>query len=474
MRLVMRYSMIGAMLLPILSPATAGEIPRPPEPHLYVLHLTEEGFHLKPLRLGDGESKSFTIDAESDVVDVIFPVSEGQSGNIVQRSSNRYTVTVGRDGDTYVSSTRASTGRGRDLPSIEIADLGEYRIRVNATAADGRKAAFVIDRGVEARRDTGGRVIDMFRGMVPMSPGDVSITTEIEKPQELPVVHGEAELIYDAGLLFTTIGVAGGAPREFIVDFAAGGTVLDKASLPPDTEIRPLVAIEYSADGPKQTRGQMQGAGGEVHGFLGRAIVPELTVGDMVFRDVEVSVLSSMPQFGGHAPSGILGMDLLTRAEVVCVSYAGNERPGHLRLADTSHVSAGKSVEIPFNRAGNHLFVEGRVEQAPVTFVFDTGARRAHIHPAVASAAGLTLRADDNPNGTRGLDGKKMDTRLAASKHLHLGGSAFRDVPFVVADLPVFQTIGLGDAAGLLGNTFLDRYSEIEVDFRRGVLRLVD
>jgi len=474
MRLIGRNSIVGALLFLVLSTAAAGGMPATPEPHLYVLHLTEEGFQLKPLLLDDGETETFMIDAESDVVDVIFPVSEGQSGNIVQRSSNRYTVTVGRDGDTYVTSTRASTGRGRDLPSIEIADLGEYRIRVNATAADGRKAAFVIDRGTEARRDTGGRVIDMFHGMVPMSPGDVSITTEIEKPQELPAVHGEAELIYDAGLLFTRIGVAGSAPREFIVDFAAGGTVLDKASLPPDTEIRPLVAIEYSADGPKQTRGQMQGAGGEVHGFLGRAIVPELTVGNMIFRDVEVSVLSSMPEFGGHTPSGILGMDLLTRAEVVCVSYAGKERPGHLRLADASHVSSAKSVEIPFNRSGNHLFVEGRVEQTPVTFVFDTGARRAHIHSAVSAAAGLTLRPDDNPNGTRGLDGKKLDTRLATSKNLDLEGSAFRDVPFVVADLPVFQTIGLGDEAGLLGNTFLDRYSEIEVDFRRGVLRLVD
>ena len=193
-----------------------------------------------------------------------------------------------------------------------------------------------------------------------------------------------------------------------------------------------------------------------------------------VFRDVEVGVLSSMPGFGGHAPAGILGTDLLTRAAVVCASYSGRERPGHLRLADASHLSTAKTIAIPFSRVGNHLFVEGRVEHTPLTFVFDTGARRAHIHPAVASAAGLTLRADDNPDGTRGLDGNKIDTRLATSKSLDLGGSTFRDVPFVVADLPVFRTIGLGHDAGLLGNTFLDRYAEIEVDFRRGVLRLVD
>jgi hypothetical protein len=86
--------------------------------------------------------------------------------------------------------------------------------------------------------------------------------------------------------------------------------------------------VEYSDEGPKEIPGRMEGAGGAVHGFLGRSVVPTLTIGDMVFRDVEVSVLSSMPEFGGHAPAGILGMDLLTRAEVACVSYAGAERRG--------------------------------------------------------------------------------------------------------------------------------------------------
>jgi hypothetical protein len=44
----------------------------------------------------------------------------------------------------------------------------------------------------------------------------------------------------------------------------------------------------------------------------------------------------------------------------------------------------------------------------------------------------------------------------------------------VVADLPVFDAIGLGEDAGLLGNTFLDRFAEIEVDFRNQILRFAD
>ena len=39
--------------------------------------------------------------------------------------------------------------------------------------------------------------------------------------------------------------------------------------------------------------------------------------------------------------------------------------------------------------------------------------------------------------------------------------------------MPVFRTIGLGSNAGLLGNTLLDRFTEVEVDFQHEMIRLV-
>jgi predicted aspartyl protease len=473
MHSVARFMLVGTLLLLAGLPATAEE-PLPVEPHLFVLHLDEEGFRLEPLQLRDGESRSFVIDADSTAISVIFPVSEGQSGDLAQRSANRYTVTIRRDGDKYLSSTRSSAGRTREFPPIKLGDLAAYRIRVNATAADSRKAVFVIDKGTHGVQEAGGRVIDMFQGAIPMAPGDVSITTEIEIPEQLPAVHGEAQLVYDAGLLFAKVGLAGGSPVEFIVDFAAGATVVSKSALPPGTKIRPLIAVEYSEDGARELPGQMQGAGGEVGGFLGRAFLSELVVGSMLFQNIEVSVLADMPAFGGHESSGILGMDLLARADFACVSYPDNNKMGHLRLGARSHMSRGKIASVPFQRTGNHLFVKGKVEDAPATFVFDTGARRTHLHPAAATAAGLVLRADDRPEGTRGLDGKRMDTRLATADRFHLGDRQFKAVDFVVADLPVFDAIGLGEDAGLLGNTFLDRFAEIEVDFRNQILRFAD
>jgi hypothetical protein len=66
-----------------------------------------------------------------------------------------------------------------------------------------------------------------------------------------------------------------------------------------------------------------------------------------------------------------------------------------------------------------------------------------------------------------------MKTHLANAEELRLGHATFAPVSFVVAEMPVFQTIGLGSSAGLLGNTFLDRFAEVEIDFARELIRLV-
>jgi hypothetical protein len=260
---------------------------------------------------------------------------------------------------------------------------------------------------------------------------------------------------------------------EFIVDFAAGATVVAKSALPGSVGIQAVEGVEYTEDGPRRIESTMKGAGGDVSGFLGTAILPELTVGTLLFRDVKVSVLSSLPEFGGHDPAGILGMNLLSSAKLACLTYPDPGNTGHLRLANESHLDSPESIGIPFTRVGNHLFVTGAVDDAPATFIFDTGARRGHLHPEVARAAGIALRPDDDPGGTRGLDGKKMETHLAAAAKLRLGEATFSQVPFVVADMPVFRTIGLGASAGLLGNTFLDRFDEVEIDFEQEVIRLV-
>jgi hypothetical protein len=467
------FGLVAPLLLAVAAPGVAAALE---EPHLHLLYLDSAGFRLEPLQLQSGESRSFVIDRESELVDVIYTVGVGTSGNVIQRSTTRYTLTIRRDDDSYHLISSTDAGRSGARPPLSVADLGTYRVRLDITAADGRKKAFVIDAGNRVRDNISGPVMDMFRGLVPLAPGDLSIVTRTERiaPAEArPAAAGEAELVYDKGLLFTQASIEPGSPLELIVDFAAGATVMAKSALPDGVEIRVVEGVEYSEEGPRRIESTMQGAGGEVSGFLGTAILPELTVGTLVFRDVKVSVLSSLPELGGHEPAGILGMNLLSLANFACLTYPAPGETGHLRLSNESHVSLPETTNVPFTRVGNHLFVTGAVDGASVTFIFDTGARRTHLHPDVAKAAGIPLRPDDDPGGTRGLDGKKMKTHLANAEELRLGHATFAPVSFVVAEMPVFQTIGLGSSAGLLGNTFLDRFAEVEIDFARELIRLV-
>jgi predicted aspartyl protease len=446
------------------------------EPHLHRLYLDSAGFRLEPLRLKEGESRTFIIDRDSELVDVIYTVGPGTSGSVIQRSKGATTVTIRRDQDTYHLTSESAAGRSNTPPPLAIADLGTYRVRLDITAADGRKRAFVIKNGLHVRNEIDGPVMDMFQGMIPLGPGDVSITTRTERIEATtvrPAVSGEAALLYDKGLLFTDVATGAGDPLEFIVDFAAGATVVARSAIPAGIEIQAVEGVEYSARGSRKIHSTMKGAGGDVSGYLGVATLPTLTVGALVFRDVRVSVLSSLPEFGGHQPGGILGMNLLARAEFACVTYPPAGEVGHLRLATESHLMSSETIDVPFTRVGNHLFVQGAVNGTSVDFIFDTGARRAHLHPDVATAAGLVLRPDDDPDGTRGLDGMPMETHLAVADRLRLGEGSLVDVPFVVVDMPVFRTIGLGSNAGLLGNTLLDRFTEVEVDFQHEMIRLV-
>jgi len=466
-------NLLSLMLL-AASPAAA-ETPQAPlaEPHPYLLFLDAEGFRLEPLHLEQGQSVSLAVDRDSAVVDVVQVVGPGQSGNLVQRSSERYTITVRREGDTYLSQVATDSRGTRELPPSRIEDLGTYRIRLSATAADGREAAFVIENGLRAYRDDG-PVVDMFRGLIPMGPSDVSITTQttLREPPRA-AVHGETDLVYEGGLLFAPVRIPGGTGGEVIVDFAAGTTVVARSALPDGTRIEPVHGIEHSASGARTVAAQMQGAGGKVRGYLGMATLPELIVGGLVFRDLEVGVLSELPEIGGHSPTGILGINALSRAAVAGITYPREGKAGRLRLAPASRPGIGDGFEIPFHRVANHLFVNGDLNGTPVTFVFDTGARRAHLHPRAAAAAGLELKPDDDPDGTRGLDGRKVPTRRATAAVLRLGESDFESVELVVADLPVFASLGLDQRAGLLGNTFLDRFSEVEIDFGTGMIRCV-
>jgi predicted aspartyl protease len=309
----------------------------------------------------------------------------------------------------------------------------------------------------------------MFGGMIPLQQGDYAITTEVTPHTDAQQVEGKAPLVFDGRHLFTR-GHAGGAAGSFIVDVGAGSTVVTEEFLPEGTSIARLKGIEYSDHGTRIVDGSAGGLGGTVESFLGKAVLPVLTIGSVTFHDLSVSVISDMPSFNSKNPVGILGLDLLSRADQVSIQYESDEAS---LVWENGDIVVGEAiVEIPFTMAGNHLFIEGRIDGTPVSLVLDTGARLSMIpsplaREAAMASAGLPLEM------LRGLDGTPVEVSAATADQFTLGEAEFSDVVFHVGDFAVLESWGLQKNGGILGNDFLQRFREVRFDFRNQIARFI-
>lgn len=274
----------------------------------------------------------------------------------------------------------------------------------------------------------------------------------------------QAPLRYEDGLLLISGHLPGGPTGDFVVDFGSTGTAVAKDYLPPE--------VIKALDDPNRPDYQKpSAAGGDVNGFLGRIIFDKLVFGNFAFDDVALDVLGDSLVFMGHHCAGILGVDLLHRADLVAFSYSGDDS-SRLTIAQADEWNvAGGAVEFPFRAVGGHMFVQGAVNGVPVSFLFDTGARNNIITSGVAKAAALVPDQDDRYDFT-GLDGNTIKGAPAPVDTLNLGASSFPLQTVMVADLPVLSTFDSNLPVGLIGNDFLESFDRIEVDFSRMTIRL--
>ena len=430
---------------------------------------------VEKLMLADGDTVELDVSSSSVYVTVLLPFGVGQSGDVIQRSRGAHTAVVHCDGDYIRMTYHRADGTEHSMPAVRADDVTRYNMRVNVTSSAGPRAAFLITGGSVVEK-ADGPVIDMFRGLIPLEDGDYSITIETTETNEPAAIRGSAPVIFDGEHFFVEGRLPGGSTGKFIVDFGAGSTVLARSTLPDDAQIDALVGIEHSEEGSRAVSGVTAGLGGSVESFLGKSTLPELTFGSASFKDIRVSVVSDLPDIGGMKPIGILGLDLLSRAPVVSLSYRG-ETMGHaapeIEWLDVSKKHASDAIEVPFSIVSNHLFIEGSIASQPVDFVFDTGARVSIMSDELAVDAGLPL-VGNSARELRGLDGNAVEVELRLADEVVLGNQEFRGLPFHAGQIDVLEGWGLGRSGAIIGNDFLQRFRCVEVDFGRSVILLVE
>ena len=439
--------------------------------YVFALRKTDAGLTIEKVDLVEGQVQVFMCTPQAGYIDIVLPVAPGGSGNVARLADQATLIARYADGAVQVT-TRLANGKEWKRPPRQLDDLRDCDIRVSVTGHDGTKQAFVIAGYEEVLEDTIGPVIDMFAGAVPLQPGDYVVCTDTYRSRIDSPVYGQAPVEYSE-YLFVRGRLADGTEGEFALDLGAAETVVAKAFVPGDVTIAESSVAQYSPAGKKLLSYEPEGATGKVQTFVGHATLPTLQFGGLKFADASVAVIEDLPTLAGHQVVGILGMDLLRRAEVLSLGLpgAGANTP-FVRLARQADPAGGEAIELPFATVNTHTFIKSEVNGIPVALLFDTGSPDCVLDGPAAQAAGVAIKSDRPDAG--GLDKGAVRVAAATVKKLRLGDRDFADVDVSVSSLPIFANLRVNDqSVGLIGNTLLAKFSRLDLDFGRRVVRLV-
>jgi hypothetical protein len=257
------------------------------------------------------------------------------------------------------------------LVSLSTEQLASVDIRVSVVAGNGTRKAFYIWGGETAEPDVSGPAIDLFRGQIPLESGDYIITTDTRRRRSTPPVAGRVGLTHLGPWLAARVELTGGGRGDFIIDTAAGRSLVSKDLLPPDSAIRPTRMVEYSLAGRRVLTASPEGAGGRIESFLGEVEIPSLRLGGLEIKDVAAAVVEDLSAAIGQPAVGVIGMDVLVRADVVSITRSSD---GPALTFKPEGTALEADLRLPFTLFGNQILVRGEVNGALAYFVLDTGA----------------------------------------------------------------------------------------------------
>lgn len=279
-------------------------------------------------------------------------------------------------------------------------------------------------------------------------------------------VYGEMNLVYTQGFLLAKTAMPDGDDAWFAVDLAVSTTAVTKAYAG-NADIENL---RGSNDPLKQSVFHFAlGGFGYTPEVVGKTTLQQITVGGLKFSDASVMVMDRMPEIDGRRIAGILGVDMLRRAEIAVFTYGDAPR---LLLKSRARTVTKHAVIVPMRMENNYVFIDGSLNGQPVQFLIDTGSPDSFIPVKTVRATGAAAV----PNSTRTvtlLDGSEAKVRDAQVRSIEIGGQEFTDMPFQIGELPVFGKLPDNVTPVLLGNAFLGAMESVQFNFNEKTVRLI-
>jgi hypothetical protein len=278
-------------------------------------------------------------------------------------------------------------------------------------------------------------------------------------------IYGEMSLESVDGYLLAKTAMPEGGYGWFAVDLAAHATAVTKA-FAGNSSIQKLQSSNDPLD-----RGQVQfalGGFGFTGDVLGKTTLQMLNVGGLTFPEASVMVMSSAPSVGGRTIAGILGVDILQRAQIAVFNYGPSPT---LVLKSKANSTLKGVIEMPMKVLNNAIFVEGSINGQKVDFLLDTGSPESYMPLKTVRLTGTAAV----PNSTREittLDGEAAKVRGAKVESITLGGTSFDGAPLHIGELPVFGRLPESVTPVLLGNSFFGTLQFVEVNFGNNTVRM--
>lgn len=455
--------LVRAVAITVATCLTAG--PALADAVVFVLRGVEGKLVLEKVVIAEGQTKIWKH-GQDGFIDVVTTTGPGGSGSVVQAATSPTVEATCTDGVLKIA-TVTGDGKRYERPVASANDLAALDVRISARASDGGAYTGFIRGNDHAQADTIGPLEDIFGGKIPLAAGDCSIYTSTfaARGKNAAGLTGSAPLRMVRGHHLAAAR-SGEASGDVVIDLAAGTTVLLRSALPPGTKIEESVMTQHSPQGVKRLATEVGGATGSAIP-AGVAVVADLVVGDVHFKDATVLVMDELPPVGDGKVIGIVGIDLLARAG--SVTFAGHDGSG-LAMSLGAAESGSADATLPLSLIGDRAYVSAVFNGADVCMIVDTGSPWTILDAPAAKAAGIV--ASKEGESVRGLGSKKSPLSIANAASVKLGGIELKDVEVRTGALPIFTTLRAGRPVGILGNDVLTGFARVRLDFEKRELVL--
>ncbi len=251
-------------------------------------------------------------------------------------------------------------------------------------------------------------------------------------------------------------------PLHFVIDSAAGATVVDEATAR-------RRGLEDAASAERRVEGATDRST-----ILRRTRTAGWHLGTFTFDAAMLQTdLSRLAGDGDRRIDGILGNDVTSRFDTtydIAAQQALLQPPGSLVHDDACLRNALPQRDASMQRFG---FVPMRVTGTGVEVigVVDTGAAQTVLNGAAAAALGFRTDGSDarvtvRAKGTRGLGERVVETWLAPLPGLRTGSWEHPTLEVRISELPVFASLGLKERPALILGA--DAMTDTRVQIGRG------